>query len=85
MLAITGPSYAATYDITQVTNNSFADWPAQINNNGTIVYVGMKDIKNFASAEIFIYDGNTTTQLTDNDYADMLPQINDNGEIVWVG
>jgi hypothetical protein len=73
-------SFGATNRVTQLTNNSEADWNPQINNNGHVVWRG----KDGSDYEIFLYDGSTVTQLTDNDYADGNPQINDSGYVVWI-
>ncbi|MDB4442809.1 PKD domain-containing protein [bacterium] len=68
---------------TPVTNNTFGDVGAQINNDGYIVWERRGD---GPDSEIFLsrYAG-SPIQITDNSYNDVDPQINDSGYVVWEG
>jgi hypothetical protein len=70
---------AASYSITQLTDNSQGDGGGIINNEGYVVWCGYDG----SVYQIFLYDGTSTTQLTT--YGGSNPQINNNGYVVWTG
>lgn len=73
--------------MTQLTNNSLADYMPMINNNNDIVWAYGYDGSATPEFEIMHYTDKTQsiTQLTSNSYDDYSPRINDKGDIVWYG
>ena len=75
-------SYSQSFNIIQLTNNSYDDQQADINDNGHVVWHGWDG----SDWEIFKYNGTSTAQLTNNSYNDYYPQISDKyGHVVWYG
>ena len=82
----TSLSYSPTYNIIQITDNSYDDQTPHINNNGYVVWSGRGGQFNDSDYEIFLYNGTNIVQITTNDYqTDISPRINDNEHIAWHG
>lgn len=76
--------FSATYKITRLTSDTLKGSGAMINENGYVVWEGIKTgIED--NGEIYLYDGVTNIPLTDNDYDDKDPIMNENGFVAWLG
>jgi len=77
LVALVSSQVSADWTVTQLTNNSTADYAPQISGSNVVWYAfdGSDD-------EIFLYDGSTTTQLTNNSTGDYDPQIS-GSNVVW--
>ena len=86
--AMGSAAFAQSHEITRLTNNTYQDFGARINNTGMVVWVGKPDVPEWYGKEyheIFLYDGASTIRLTHNVFEDANPQINDDGHVVWHG
>src|SRR4030067_1868230 len=82
----TSLSYSPTYNIIQITDNSYDDQTPHINNNGYVVWSGRGGQFNDSDYEIFLYNGTNIVQIKTNDYqTDISPRINDNEHKAWHG
>jgi hypothetical protein len=72
-------SAAQTWDVIQLTDNSYEDRNYKINAGGHVVWEGYDG----NDWEIFYYDGTEVHQITDNDFDDTSPNISDTDYIVW--
>ncbi len=77
----------------QLTRNYTDEAPPRLNDNGELVWEGMKggyqpsafSPDSHLSREIFLYDGKGVVQVTRNGVLDTTPDLNNRGDIVWSG
>ena len=74
---ITSNAFSEDWDITQLTNNGYSDWYAEIDNNGFVAWSG----KSGADENIYYYDSQGVHQLT-NSHDNYAPRVDD-GQIAW--
>ncbi len=74
---------AITYSVARIDDNYYQDqYPPRIADNGYVTWYGADGDD---EAEIYLFNGSSTTQITNNRDGDYSPEINDNGHVVWGG
>ena len=78
-------SFAASYTVTQITDNNYYDEYARLNERGDVVWASWVDA-NDPGWTVFEYSAETkiTTQVSANNAFFDSHQVNNNGDVVWM-
>ena len=78
-------SFAASYTVTQLTNNNYYDEYARLNERGDVVWAAWVDSAD-PGWTVFEYNAETktTTQISDNNAFYNSHQVNNRGDVVWM-
>jgi len=85
-LVLAANSFAASYTVTQITNNTYSDEYTKINAQGDVIWTAWVNATD-TGWTVFKYDAATqaTTQLSASNVFFDSHRINNRGDVVWMG